>query len=266
MHIHDLRQIQDNYQHIYLSPHFDDAALSCGGLIASQRAREQAVLVVTVCTAEPVAGKPLGALARAFHTDWHLDDAAVVQTRRREDALAMATLDVDYLYLGLPDAIYRHPDWYDSRERLFGTLAPDDALPPAMLNDIVAIMQRAPAATVYGPLGVGLHVDHQAAHGVCEELAASGRRVVYYEDIPYVLQPNSLEQRLHQLSTHLLAASVAIDEWFGQKVETVAAYASQIGELFGGVEAMRSALQSYARSVAPEQSAYGERLWHRQQL
>ena len=41
--------------HLYLSPHFDDAALSCGGQIATFTAAGQSVLVVTITGGDPPA-------------------------------------------------------------------------------------------------------------------------------------------------------------------------------------------------------------------
>lgn len=39
---------QKPYERIYLSPHLDDAALSCGGLVYLERKADLPVLVVTV--------------------------------------------------------------------------------------------------------------------------------------------------------------------------------------------------------------------------
>ena len=39
---------QNYYNHVYLSPHLDDIALSCAGRIAAQVAAGELVLVVTV--------------------------------------------------------------------------------------------------------------------------------------------------------------------------------------------------------------------------
>ncbi len=36
------------YKHIYLSPHYDDAALSCGGSIHKQATQQEPVAVITV--------------------------------------------------------------------------------------------------------------------------------------------------------------------------------------------------------------------------
>src|SRR4030042_1789814 len=54
---------------VFLSPHLDDAVLSCGGLIARQVATNDVVTVLTVSAGEP--GRlPLSALAQSRHARW----------------------------------------------------------------------------------------------------------------------------------------------------------------------------------------------------
>jgi len=145
MRLHDLRQIQNSYQHIFLSPHFDDAALSCAGTLLRHHSQGQGVLVVTICSATPSPDAPLNQLAQEFHASWHLPHDQVVATRLAEDAAAMSCLDADYFYLDRLDAIYRMPG-YDRREILFGaTPFADDPLPGQIVQAVSAIFDRAPA-------------------------------------------------------------------------------------------------------------------------
>src|SRR5258705_8534487 len=85
MQLEDLRQIHDGYDHIYLSPHLDDAALSCGGAIARHANAGARVLVVTLCTAAPPPAGPFSDFANAVHQSWGLASAEVVRARLRED-------------------------------------------------------------------------------------------------------------------------------------------------------------------------------------
>ena len=59
--------------HVFVSPHPDDAALSCGGRIASLRDRGELVAIVTVFSG---AGAPGTAVSAAF--DITADQSAVV--------------------------------------------------------------------------------------------------------------------------------------------------------------------------------------------
>src|SRR6185503_3764875 len=92
MHTEDLRQIHDVYDHIYLSPHLDDVALSCGGAIARHSATGARVLVVTVCTASPPSAGPFSSFAEATHQLWGLPPDQAMRTRLYEDSVAMEHL------------------------------------------------------------------------------------------------------------------------------------------------------------------------------
>ena len=259
MRIEDFDQIQAGYDHIYLSPHLDDAALSCGGGIAAQRAAGQRVLVVTLCTAAPAPDMQFSDLALEFHRKWGLAPAEVVAARLREERRALEILDADSYWAGLFDAIYRYPQAYSTRGSLFNTPAPDDPLLPALRQLIDGLRERAPGASFYAPLGVGSHVDHLITHSATR--MALGDALWFYEDLPYATRPGALDQRLAALPGELSSTTTAIDATFEQKIAAVKAYPSQIGELFGGEEAMVRTMSEYMRGLRPEGGVYGERLW-----
>jgi LmbE family N-acetylglucosaminyl deacetylase len=259
MRIENLDQIQAGYRHIYLSPHLDDAALSCGGGIAAQRAAGERVLVVTLCTAAPAPDMRFSDLALEFHRKWGLAPAEVVAARLREERRALEILDADSYWGGLFDAIYRYPQAYNTRGSLFNTPAPDDPLLPALRQLISGLRERAPDATFYAPLGVGSHVDHLITHSAAR--ATLGDALWFYEDLPYATRPGALDQRLAALADELAPATIAIDATFERKLDAIKAYASQLGELFGGVDGMVRVMSEYARGLRAEGGADGERLW-----
>ena len=66
--------------HVFISPHPDDAALSCGGLIASLRELGQSVTIISVFSGGPEAGTQLTdyqrtALGFGNKTLWPLTEA-----------------------------------------------------------------------------------------------------------------------------------------------------------------------------------------------
>lgn len=69
---------------IYLSPHLDDAALSCGGLVWMQAQAGERVEIWTMCAGDPPEGR-LSDYAQAHHERWGLGREAVA-ARREEDA------------------------------------------------------------------------------------------------------------------------------------------------------------------------------------
>lgn len=259
MYIADLKEARGRYRHVYLSPHLDDAALSCGGRIIGQVARGEPVLDVTLCTAAPPPEGPFSALAQQFHADWGLTPDQAVTARLAEERVAMERLGCDYHWAGLLDAIYRNPTAYTSRESLFGTPAPDDPLYQQLPSLIATLRELFPEAAFYAPLGVGSHVDHLITFAVAR--ATLGDAVRFYEDIHYVLAPGALEQRMGGIAEPLRPEPGAIDGSLEQKIQAIHAYASQLGELFGSVEAMGPAVTAYARQVRPAGAEYGERLW-----
>ena len=261
MQLEDLRQIHDGYDHIYLSPHLDDAVLSCGGAIARHANAGARVLVVTICTAAPPPAGPFSDFAHAVHQSWELTPAEVIRARLHEDDLALARLDADTYRAGLLDAIYRRPDAYNSRDALFGTPAPDDSLLYSTRQLIAALRGRVPRATFYAPLGVGNHVDHQIIHDAARDSA--GAVIAFYEDFPYMLWAGAFEQRMRAIGQPFIASTIDIDTTLMRKIGAISAYASQLSSLFEEPAALARIVGDYAENLRPESGTYGERVWLR---
>ncbi|MEU7140874.1 PIG-L family deacetylase [Nocardia sp. NPDC046473] len=159
-----------------LSPHFDDAALAVGGLIAEGVRAGIPVEVTTVFTDGPP--ESVGGRRRRAFADYAV--------RRAEDDLALGVWGTTGRRLGF-------------RERLFREPRPSGPLPlfrsPGRLEDlsyvadieaaIVELLTR-PDILVFAPLGIGNHIDHVtvAAAAMCAAAAITDgdERVAYYED------------------------------------------------------------------------------------
>lgn len=254
-----LSEISRPYRHVYLSPHLDDAALSCGGAIQLHLAADQPVLVVVICTATPPPEMQFSALATEFHASWKLSPAEAVAARLAEERLAMERMAVDYIWVDRFDAIYRYPQAYNSRETLFNQPAEGDPLLPDLRQLFTELAAALPMATFYSPLGVGSHVDHLQTYRAASEVL--GERLRYYEDYPYVQLAGSLEQRQAQLGRPMVSHTAAIDGVLSAKIAAIAAYSSQLGELFGGTDAMARKVSAYANQIRPADAQYGERIW-----
>lgn len=262
-HYTNLSDLPATYDHIYLSPHLDDAALSCGGSIARFIGAEQTVLVVNVCAGSLPPDMPFSLFAQKLHRQWKLSPAEVVRRRIHEDIEALETLGADCLLLDMLDAIYRMPDAYTSDATLFGTLASGDPLVELLSAQMAVLITRFPSAIFYAPLGIGMHVDHQATHQAIATLARNKLSLAFYEDFPYVTVPGALAQRLSQLGgAEIFLASVTdIDATLARKISAIEAYTSQIGTLFGDMATMAQQVTTYAESLRPELATYGERIW-----
>jgi LmbE family N-acetylglucosaminyl deacetylase len=265
IHYTEITQLSAAYAHIFLSPHLDDAALSCGGMIAGLASVGQPVLVVNICSGSPASAATLSPFAAAMHARWGLPAAEGVRLRLAEDEIALETLGADSYQLNLLDAIYRLPTAYTSDKRLFGSVAPDDPLPAQLAPRLAALRDRYPGAILYAPLGVGRHADHQIAHAAAAELARLGMSVAFYEDFPYVTAANMLVERIAELGGRELFAPIvtAIEPSLARKIAALEAYTSQIGTLFGDHAAMAAAVTTYAAQLHSGSAAYGERIWVR---
>lgn len=253
MELSSLEQVDRHYRHIYVSPHFDDATLSCGGSIGLQSACGLKTLVVTVFAGVPPAGQQLSSFAAQNHQQAGLpaDAREAVAARRREDKEAMSTLGADVLWLDYLDAIYRgNPPSYQNDEALFGQIAPNDfSLDEELGAVLLKVYERAPLATFYVPLGVGHHVDHQLCSSAGDRLAQQGANVKFYEDFPYVATPGALEARRREMGSGLEEELVEVSGALRQKEDALACYGSQIPRLFGTPDRMQRAVEDYMGSL-----------------
>lgn len=256
------------YDHIYISPHLDDAALSCGGAIASQVAAGEPALVVTLLAGDaPDPQSPDAALSGSLspfavelHARWGLG-AAPMAGRRAEDRLALEALGASALHLPFLDAIYRTgPDGrplYPSREAIFGPLhLSEERLVDELAQALAALP---PAARVYAPLGVGGHVDHILARLAVERWHPAQTGLWYYEEYPYAEAPEQTARALggRAWREHLVPLTAADLQ---AKVEAIARYTSQINSLFADVADMRDRVRAQAARVAHGQG-YAERFY-----
>lgn len=176
------------YDELYVSPHMDDAVYSCGGQIAQRRAQGARVLVLTVFGNGRADDQGTGVFGD------------MVQ-RKREERAAMELLDVDYVFLNLPDLLVRKKSTRDLLRYVlpFAELGPSE-LQQGLAAVVAALRARvlAPHGTLFFPLGVGAHPDHRLVFEVGCALAGEPN-VWFYEDVPYAQVRALREERLHQL-------------------------------------------------------------------
>ncbi len=266
MEITSLEQIDRRYRHIYLSPHLDDAAFSCGGSIGLQTSCGLHVLVITAFAGVPQESQQPSNFASQMHQEGGLPASPheAVKARRREDKEAISTLGADTFWLDHLDAIYRgNPPYYQNDEALFGQINQNDFILDEQLGAfLLEIYHRARLATFYVPLGVGHHVDHQLCCSAGDRLAQQGANVKFYEDFPYVATPGALETRRRELGSGLEAELVEVSGTLRLKEEALACYKSQISLLFGSPDRMQRSLEDYMASLRPTYPGIEiERFW-----
>jgi LmbE family N-acetylglucosaminyl deacetylase len=235
---------------VYVAPHPDDVALSCGGSVAIA-ARTESPLIVTTFAGQP--GDNVTDFARQQHAQWGVTADSVSARRRAEDACAAAALgtSVRTSWLDGLDAIYRETA-YDSDEALFGRLLPADL---ERIDGLVEALAAFDAREYVVPLGVGNHVDHQLVFRAGRRLAAHGAEVWSYADVPYVLDSRRLDSRLATGTVREARVTAIDDEAFERKCRAVECYTSQLPVIFRDHGNVRTVLDAYARGVGGGQRA-----------
>ncbi|MFQ5399472.1 MAG: PIG-L deacetylase family protein [Anaerolineae bacterium] len=245
------------YDAIYLSPHLDDAALSCGGQIFSQTVAGKSVLIVTIMAGDPPEDR-VSEFAQSLHQRWQLLSDVVAQ-RRAEDAAACRVLGADYSHWPVPDCIYRlHPE---TGEPLYGADSDIFGRVHAAEQDLVDELARRfaalpPHGQIVCPLAAGQHVDHQIVRAAAER--CFDRALLYYEDYPYVREPDALEAVISPDQSEWLEERVPLgDDDLAARIAAIAAFTSQVGSFFEDRGDLARQVTWYVRRVG------GERLWRR---
>ncbi|PKN93591.1 MAG: hypothetical protein CVU44_09600 [Chloroflexi bacterium HGW-Chloroflexi-6] len=240
---------------IYISPHFDDAVLSCGGLIWEQTHTGIPVEIWTICAGDPPPG-PLSPFTQEMHDSWQTGTPQeTVALRRIEDQNACRRVGALAVHFSVPDCIYRrtqtgsllYPDG------IFGGQNPRDA---AVIDEVVGLVSEKlnQYDVLVCPLTLGRHVDHLMVRAALEKV---GRPLWYYADIPYYFRdPAQLSEASSGLATkNFYISAEGLQAW----QESIAAHKSQIKMLFDDEGDMRQKIREYAQKFD------GLHLWEREQ-
>jgi glycosyltransferase involved in cell wall biosynthesis/LmbE family N-acetylglucosaminyl deacetylase len=242
--------------HLFFSPHLDDAALSCGGMIHSLVSEKDTVKVITVFAGD--ANAELSAFARHLHAKWQ-SATNLFDQRRQEDAKALSELGVkDFEQWNFAEAPYRRGAGgnyvYGTYEELRGQLANEDqTLKKLITEKILTRLEEVPETTIlYFPLSLGRHVDHQMLFAVGLELNAAGKHVRFYEDYPYAEAYDPESQELNWLPR---TVSIPIEP----KLRAASAYSTQLRGLGGSVRNLKKRLHAFGS--AEGRRSISERYW-----
>ena len=222
---------------LFLSPHLDDVAFSCGGLLAQLGDAGWRTVMATAFTRS--VPNPTG-FALACQTDKGLaPDLDYMALRRAEDQAAAAILGTEPRWLDLPEAPHRG---YHTASALFGpVLDGDDVWRPlaALLETLVKELQP---DLILAPQGLGSHVDHRHLISAVLSLPCAPQ-LAFYRDTPYAIRNQGAlpDVRLHGTPGCAAGVAAALD----RKIAASCAYASQVGFQFGGSAAAARALRAF---------------------
>ena len=219
---------------VILSPHFDDAVLSCWHVLASGGE----VLVVNVFAGEP----PAGTLGWWDRLAGATDSAATVRMRIEEDRLALALAGCTAVNLPFLDSQYRQHD-QTTRE-----------IVEALRGVLVA------GARLYAPASLGdHHRDHTAVRAAALALHAEGANVALYADLPHATMHGWPRWVLDGGSS--MGADPSNERWVTQleatgiPVERMVAAAHRLPP--GAHAAKLEAVLAYSSQIAPLQRVFG---------
>ncbi len=223
---------------LFLSPHLDDVAFSCGGLAAQLGDAGWRTVMATAFTRTI---HPATGFALACQLDKGLGpEVDYMALRRAEDAAAAAMLGTEAVWLDLPEAPHRG---YHSAPALFGPMLEADPIVPPLTAAFRDLRDRLAPALVLAPQGLGNHVDHRQV--ILAALAVfDPAQMAFYRDTPYVIREPGAPawERVPLLPRSIVGIATGL----GRKIAASAAYASQIGFQFKGAAALDDALRSFA--------------------
>jgi LmbE family N-acetylglucosaminyl deacetylase len=231
---------------VVLSPHLDDAVLSCGALMGHARQG----MPVTVATFFTEAGVPPYTLsARSYLRQVGAYDAAgLYLARRAEDRTVLTGAAINWFHAGLTDALFRRRtrpllNWSAQARRLMpelchiyptyrlhisgGRISPSDDATLRRVLDAIDDLSPASSTLLLAPLAVGGHVDHLLVRTAAE---LSRKRVAYYSDFPYNMRHSADPLFIHRNS---LVQTIWV-RGLAAKPALIRGYRTQIDALFPG--------------------------------
>jgi LmbE family N-acetylglucosaminyl deacetylase len=241
-------------QYIFISPHLDDAILSCGGIIHSLNSSGHIVEIWTI-----FAGLPENILftnfAKSLHQRWNLADQNPIKYRREEDKNACKILGAKYKYFNYFDCIYRYMEdgqpLVTKEEDLFQDVIGNQLL---LVKEIAnSIFKKLPEnAILISPLAIGKHIDHQIVKMAL--ISKSIAKLRFYADYPYVVKESSKFDPTYKgdlQEESILLMKIDQEKW---KL-AVSAYQSQISTFWNGNIEMFQKIDDYVSSGG------GKKLW-----
>jgi len=230
---------------IYLSPHLDDAVLSCGGRIWRQTQDGVSVQVITVFAGAPGPNQPLSSFAQELHARW-TTPADAVSTRQVEDRRALDVLGAQAVHWRYEDCIYRRTTEghfaYPDEEALWGPIQPADERLVRELRDRIAALALGPFGGLYVPLAAGGHVDHRIVRRAAEE---SGLSLTFYEDFPYAQDAESVKTAMDGDTWQVEKVRLS-DAALRARIAAIACYRTQVSTFWDSPEQMAESVRAYA--------------------
>ncbi len=228
---------------LFLSPHLDDVAFSCGGtLLRLTDDPRWRVILCTIFTASVPA--PQGFALRCQTDKGIAPEVDYMALRRAEDEAFAALANVhDARRWDYREAPHRR---YESAAELFAGVHHEDTVWQPLAEDLAALDDEIGPDLVFAPQGLGNHVDHvQTIRATL--LTWPAERIIWFRDTPYAIrQPEAVPAGLLRLEDDLFPCRVPLPPAvLDRKIAGCSLYTSQLGFQFGGSAALREKLAAF---------------------
>ncbi len=228
--------------YLFVSPHLDDAILSCGGLF-SYLAPKTDVTIATVFT--EAHNSPTSLSIRRFLKNSGYDDSEkLFIERRREDKIINDLIGVKTIHLRFTDGLYRLKSNANRLELALGNILQEakfiyplfawqlkmgkvSSNDGQLINEITRKIEGlvGPKTVLFAPVATGSHLDHKIVRRAIE-----GRfeNVIFWSDFPYNVWDN-------QFSSDLGSRGYQRWEWnnnLDEKIKLIRMIKTQVSLLF----------------------------------
>lgn len=216
---------------LILSPHFDDAMLSCGEYILQEVKKNRRVIILNIFT--NFASKTQTKFVSKQLKKIGLTPNEYKKLREAEDQKAWKNISVVIKNLNYTDAGFRtekNKPTYPTAQQLFSKKlnSQENKIIQDLSLQLSCLTKKIKITNIVLPIGVGDHIDHIIVKRAAEK-AWNINQLCYYLDQPYFIK-----RRLHKLiqlilklffRVHILRSSI-------QKTKRLEKYKSQIAVLF----------------------------------
>ncbi len=231
---------------VFISPHLDDAMLSCGVLLTSLVNEKKKIRVITMFTqaSEPPYTK---AAKKVAEKSGFSEPVSMFKERKREDERSLKRLKLSLHHKKFIDALWRKKKITSKLEKMVSSIIPElvhvyptskhlfsgkiSKLDNDTRSDLVTEIENAirPKQTIFAPLGIGGHIDHVMIRDVILSITR-GKDTIFWEDFPYNSKHPEVE-KFFQTDPRYYKI-MEIFENVEKKKDLIQLYKSQLTSLF----------------------------------
>jgi LmbE family N-acetylglucosaminyl deacetylase len=229
------QRLFENYDSfIFISPHLDDAVLSCGQLIMHLRKLEKKIRIITVFT--KASADTTTPQAREFVELCGYGDASkLFADRKKEDRAVADYIGIKINHWAFLDAAWRKgvdnkPIYPNGESQFSGKISGKDNM---LINEISSKLKlmfsnQKDKYLILAPLSIGGHADHVIIREIIRKMNCPK---LFWEDFPYDTNRKFLRTFFHKNKKFSYLCKLCSLS-FSKKEKAIRFYKSQIHQLF----------------------------------